>query len=130
MYYYFAATGGSVNARMTMGYRHLYGLGVPRSCSASVKYYQMVAEDVIADLTDDSSSMNFIERLRLSDESSHHRTPVEDEDVIHYYEHSAEAGDVGAQVDARPSLLRTFLFFSLAFFPSSSISMFPVTCAA
>jgi SEL1 protein len=45
--YYFAAGGNDTYAQMVLGYRHMYGLGVPRSCQAAVLYYNPVAEQVI-----------------------------------------------------------------------------------
>lgn len=32
---------------MALGYRHMHGLGVPRSCQAAVLYYNPVAEQVV-----------------------------------------------------------------------------------
>jgi hypothetical protein len=34
-------------AQLALGYRHMMGLGVPRSCAAAVLYYQPVAEQVV-----------------------------------------------------------------------------------
>ncbi len=39
------ARGG--RAQLALGYRHMMGLGVPRSCAAAVLYYQPVAEQVV-----------------------------------------------------------------------------------
>jgi len=44
MYDYFAAVGGSHLARLSVGYRHLYGYGVPKKCEAALAYYTQVAE--------------------------------------------------------------------------------------
>ena len=46
-YYYFAAAGNDSFARMVLGYRHMHGLGVPKSCTSAVLYYQPVAEQVV-----------------------------------------------------------------------------------
>jgi hypothetical protein len=46
-HYYFAAAGNDSGARMALGYRHMHGLGVPKSCQAAVLYYQPVAEQVV-----------------------------------------------------------------------------------
>ena len=46
-HYFFAASGGDSFARMALGYRHMQGLGVPRSCQTAVLYYQPVAEQVV-----------------------------------------------------------------------------------
>ena len=44
---FFAAAGNDSAARMALGYRHMHGLGVPKSCQAAVLYYQPVAEQVV-----------------------------------------------------------------------------------
>ena len=46
-HYYFAAAGNDSFARVALGYRHMHGLGVPRSCQTAVLYYQPVAEQVV-----------------------------------------------------------------------------------
>ncbi|KAG2433559.1 hypothetical protein HYH02_012676 [Chlamydomonas schloesseri] len=46
LYYYFGAAGGDMASRMALGYRHLMGLGVPRSCWSAASYYQPVGETV------------------------------------------------------------------------------------
>lgn len=45
-HYYFAAASGDSAARMALGYRHLFGIGVPANCWTAVSYYQPVAEQV------------------------------------------------------------------------------------
>lgn len=47
--YYFASGANDTFSQMALGYRHMYGLGVPRSCQAAVLYYNPVAEEVIED---------------------------------------------------------------------------------
>lgn len=89
--------GDSYEAKLSLGYRHLMGYGVPRSCESSVLYYSQVAEQVVRELVDRPIGA-VIERSRLSDERSRSQAPEEDDDVIQYYQHSAEAGDQGAQV--------------------------------
>lgn len=46
LHYYFAALGGDAFSNMALGYRHMVGLGVPRSCWTAAKYYQGVADKV------------------------------------------------------------------------------------
>jgi SEL1 protein len=111
--------GDSYEAKLSMGYRHLMGYGVPRSCESSVLYYSQVAEQVVKELVDRPIGA-VIERSRLSDEKSRSSAPDEDDEVIQYYQHSAEAGDQGAQV-ALVSLPST-IFASLH---SSSFSSLP-----
>eukprot|EP00887_Chlorella_sp_A99_P003160 scaffold9.g3160.t1 len=47
-HYAFAAAAGDPVGQMALGYRHLYGLGVPQSCQTAVLYYVPVAERVIS----------------------------------------------------------------------------------
>jgi len=94
---YFAAAGGNPLAKLSLGYRHMQGLSAPQSCDAAVAYYQQVAEEVVSAAV--QTPVQFVvERARLADERARSVPPEEDEDVIHYYQHSAENGDVAAQV--------------------------------
>ena len=45
--YYFAAGANQTFANMALGYRHMYGTDVPKSCQAAVLYYHPVAEQVV-----------------------------------------------------------------------------------
>ena len=45
--YYFAASGNDSTALMALGYRHMHGLRVPRSCQTAVLYYNPLAEQVV-----------------------------------------------------------------------------------
>ena len=47
MHLYFAAAGNDSAAQMALGYRHMHGLGVQKSCQAAVLYYQAAAERVV-----------------------------------------------------------------------------------
>jgi TPR repeat protein len=38
--YYFGAANGDLFASAALGYRHAYGLGVPKSCWSAVAYYK------------------------------------------------------------------------------------------
>jgi TPR repeat protein len=44
LHFFFGSKGGDALSRMALGYRHMYGVGVPRSCPTAVAYYQPVAE--------------------------------------------------------------------------------------
>lgn len=46
LHLYFAASMNDSVAQMALGYRHMHGLGVPKSCPTAVLYYQAVAERV------------------------------------------------------------------------------------
>jgi hypothetical protein len=58
-HYYFAAAGNDSFARMVLGYRHMHGLGVPKSCQTAVLYYQPVAEQVV-DLARKPGSLPYV----------------------------------------------------------------------
>lgn len=40
--YYFGAANGDLFSSAALGYRHAYGLGVPKSCWSAVAYYKYV----------------------------------------------------------------------------------------
>jgi SEL1 protein len=44
LYHNFAAYGGDTAAEMTLGYRHLLGIGTEKSCPNAAYYYKLVAE--------------------------------------------------------------------------------------
>jgi len=54
---YFGALGGSLGATMAMGYRHLYGRAVPRSCEAALLYYEIAANAAVATLAQRSTNV-------------------------------------------------------------------------
>ncbi|KNE54198.1 hypothetical protein AMAG_00194 [Allomyces macrogynus ATCC 38327] len=47
LHYTLAAYGGHAGAQMTLGYRHLMGIGASRSCETSAFYYYQVAKKVL-----------------------------------------------------------------------------------
>mmetsp|Transcript_23138 Transcript_23138/g.37160 ORF Transcript_23138/g.37160 Transcript_23138/m.37160 type:complete len:721 (+) Transcript_23138:198-2360(+) len=95
--YYFAALGGVAEAQMVLGFRHLYGYGVPKSCTASMKYYSKVA-DAVVEYHSKKAISKPIELVRLSDDKARNNKLEETEDVIQYYQHSADNGNADAQV--------------------------------
>ena len=44
LHLYFASAANSTMAQMALGYRHAFGLGVPKSCQAAVLYYAVPAQ--------------------------------------------------------------------------------------
>ena len=44
LYHTFAAHGSDTAAEMTLGYRHLLGIGTEQKCEDAIYYYQRVAE--------------------------------------------------------------------------------------
>jgi len=100
LHLHFAALASHTGAEMALGYRHLHGIGVPKSCQDSVSYYTRVADKAVAALQGREGASTFVEKRRLSEmaEAGQALTSIgENEDVLMYYEHSAENGDVNAQ---------------------------------
>ena len=100
LHLHFAALSSYTAAEMALGYRHLHGIGVPKSCQDSVSYYTRVADKAVAALQGREGASTFVEKRRLSDVADQGQAVTsigENEDVLMYYEHSAENGDVNAQ---------------------------------
>lgn len=97
--YYFAAEGGSVAAQLAVGYRHLLGVHMPKQCQKALLYYNPVAEKVVAGAQRVKASQ-LIEKVRLTVDSPRggSKRGGADDDVIQYYEHSAQKGSVDAQL--------------------------------
>ncbi|TMW56014.1 hypothetical protein Poli38472_008662 [Pythium oligandrum] len=47
LYYHFATHSGSVLATMALGYRHFHGYNAVKSCDTALRYYKIVADQVI-----------------------------------------------------------------------------------
>ena len=47
LHYFFAATANESQALLALGYRHLYGINVERSCPAAALYYVAEAQHVV-----------------------------------------------------------------------------------
>jgi len=93
LHYYFAASGGSLEAQLTLGWRHLQAYGVPKSCETAVNYYKEVATAVIVD---NQLALN-LEMIRLSGE--YRDSPLgEEEDRVQWFRSMARNGDVEAQL--------------------------------
>lgn len=107
----FSAAGGNVFAMTALAFRYRYGIGVPASCEISARYYRRAAKAIASDSRHWPSAENFLRgrpplpstlsdsgRLRLDEnviqgkEELHSSEP----DLIQFYRHSAEKGDVSA----------------------------------
>ena len=53
---------------------------------------------VVIESVEGGDPLPVLERMRLRDEKARIQPVDEDEDVVHYYEHAADGGDVNAQV--------------------------------
>ena len=99
LYDYFAAVAGEVGAKMSMGYRHVHGYGVPKSCESAVQYYDAVARHVVNALSHSAHNhVMTIDRAHLSDEQARMAHMEESAEVLQYYQHSADGGNVDAQL--------------------------------
>ena len=99
LYDYFAAVAGHIGAKMTMGYRHMHGYGVPKSCESAVPYYDEVARHVVNTLSHSAHNhVMTIDRAHLSDEQARLAHKEESAEVLQYYQHSADGGNVDAQL--------------------------------
>eukprot|EP01083_Nonionella_stella_P175662 612425_1 len=95
LYDFFASSGKSVEAYMSMGYRHMFGIGVPKSCKAAVKYYEKAADKTISDI---QSGVQYVSGMvPLDDPVKRTETNEEDPDVIHYLDQAARGGDHHAE---------------------------------
>lgn len=119
----FAAEGGSMYAKMALGYRYFTGTDLQEDCEKASEYYKQVADQVFLDAretmdrqagrhtdrreADDDSlseirpptpnSMLTSDRKRLT-EGITQRVMGESNELVQYYRHSADRGDPGAQV--------------------------------
>jgi len=97
LYTHFSALAGHTRAELSLGYRHLYGIGVPQNCHDAVSYYTRVADKAVSYAQNGQAP--FIEKKRLSDgpESNANVNLGENEDVLMYYQQAADSGDPTAQ---------------------------------
>jgi SEL1 protein len=98
--YYFAAEGGSTAAQLALAYRHLHGVGVPRDCGRALMYYSPVAERVVAAAQRSGGRGPLLEKTRLTDTSARagRKALADDDDLVTYYQYSAERGSADAQL--------------------------------
>ncbi|KAI3429526.1 hypothetical protein D9Q98_005614 [Chlorella vulgaris] len=83
VHYMFAASAGDPVAQMTLGYRHLLGIDVPKSCQTAVLYYSPVAERVLQ-MAQVQEGLPQIKALRLSYKTAHTWRPSSEQEVLHY----------------------------------------------
>ncbi|CAI5451850.1 unnamed protein product [Caenorhabditis angaria] len=101
LYYLFSAQGGSPFGQMAIGYRHLFGVGVPQNCESALSYYQRVAKKVADEVTFTTNPAT--QRLRLNDEvdptvNLPSGTAPIDPNLLDYYSMMAEKGDATTQL--------------------------------
>ncbi|KAK9798920.1 hypothetical protein WJX73_000247 [Symbiochloris irregularis] len=93
--YYFAAGANDSLALLAMGYRHLHGLGVPKSCGAAALYYHPVALSVIK-ATQRPQGLKPVEKVRLGQKVKAGINPSRDQELLHY-QWFADLGNLDAQ---------------------------------
>lgn len=82
--HYFAARNNDPISQMVLGYRHLYGLGVPRSCKTAALYYSAAANKVL-EAAQQVDGLPEVSTMRLSNSMSHHRPrPTPEQEFLHY----------------------------------------------
>jgi len=96
LHYYFAALQNSSFASTVLGYRHSVGLGVPKSCPSAVLYYNTAAEEVIKH---GAAMQGFpqVDKMRLSYKTMSGVHRGREQEVLQYYQYSADLGNVEAQ---------------------------------
>eukprot|EP00879_Flechtneria_rotunda_P018269 GHRR01019166.1.p1 GENE.GHRR01019166.1~~GHRR01019166.1.p1 ORF type:complete len:833 (+),score=340.80 GHRR01019166.1:350-2848(+) len=107
LHYYFGAAAGDPFSRAALGYRHTFGLGVPKSCWTAVSYYKPVAEAVVQEAIEGTKAgpmgsssgrgLPQIERIRLNVHANQGVKPDRQREVLQYYQYSADRGNTDAQ---------------------------------
>ncbi|CAN0185574.1 unnamed protein product, partial [Scytosiphon promiscuus] len=100
LYDFFASLGGDPLAHAALGYRYLYGIGMPQSCQQSLLHYHMAAREVVSDLYSEGRGgiARTVERTRLSERLVAGRRPASDADreMVDLWQSAAEIGEVGS----------------------------------
>ena len=98
LHQYFAAMGGDPRGQMAMGYRHLHGLGTPKSCATAALYYEAPASKLIDVVRDPTAGPTpNVEKTRLTpDTEGGDGGQARERDVVQYYQYSADMGNADA----------------------------------
>ena len=91
----YSSLGGTTAAHIALGYRHLYGHGVPKSCKTAAHYYSMAADDLVEEFSD--GKIPVVEHVRLNDETAIQNKQSQD-DVMEYYQYSASKGSSSSKL--------------------------------
>lgn len=119
----FAAEGGSMYAKMALGYRYFTGTDTPADCDKASMYYASIAEEVVseakesldgetgkkkkstgadndsmADIRPPSSSAMLESDRKFLTEGMTQRVMGEANEIVQYYRHAADRGDPSALV--------------------------------
>lgn len=96
---YMSALSGNPEANMVMGFRYLYGIGVPENCQKSALHYEYAANYAVNQINQRGYPM-YIEKSRLVDIEKDLGKKQRDADpeLLDYYQHLADEGDVYASL--------------------------------
>jgi SEL1 protein len=107
--HYMNSINDDVESTMALGYRHLYGINVPKDCSLSIQYYRKSSEVIVKQF--DMGYQPPISKVYLSSErgglygegasvtsNSDEMSSINQEDIIQFYQYSAERRDAAAQL--------------------------------
>ena len=85
-----------MSSKLALGYRHLGGYGVPKSCDIAAKYYKSAAEHIV---TQTNVGLGALEMISLTDRERRDMPMEETDNVIRYFKDRAELqNDPDAQV--------------------------------
>ncbi|KAF1331557.1 Sel-1 family protein, partial [Globisporangium splendens] len=101
--YYFASLGEHTGATLALGFKHLTGVGAPKSCESAVRYYEVAANKAVM-LREANASKPAIydlphRRLKTVSETQHKKNIPSDAAIVDYYQFSADKGDPEATMN-------------------------------
>ena len=62
---HFASLASDPHAQLAMGYRHMYGIGVPKRCETALSFYRAAAETAIVPMWENGLGFAIMDRMRL-----------------------------------------------------------------
>ena len=62
---HFASLASDPHAQLAMGYRHMYGIGVPKRCETALSFYRAAAETAIVPMWESGLGFAIMDRMRL-----------------------------------------------------------------
>ena len=101
----FGALGNDLPARLALANRYYNGLGVPKSCSESMRHYRFVAEKVSAEARLVTHAPWVIQSRIMDDETAGDNS-VLDDDQLNYYSYLSENSGEKYQVKLAQLLLQ------------------------
>ena len=98
--YHVAAMNGHKGAQRALGYRYLYGIGVPKNCTLALTYYELVANAVMRERDGFPVPPTIPDVDRIYDASSTSSSPAERQTnhLVEYYTSLSESGNPEARL--------------------------------